>query len=166
MKFNMNAFLALLALTATFPCCAEAGSNHGIRSVADRGQHGVLRGLGSRIIGGTPATEGEYPSFGTSDEANGTCGGSLVAPDVALTAAHCEEAFPVGSMWQQGGITRGGGETFVIQEVLRHPAFDANTLANDVVRAVLVCLKRVLCFMNASQMFPFPSSDAVEARPP
>jgi len=152
MKFNMNAFLALLALTATFPCCAEAGSNHGIRSVADRGQHGVLRGLGSgsRIIGGTPATEGEYPSFGTSDEANGTCGGSLVAPDVALTAAHCAEAFPVGSMWQQGGITRGGGEIFVIQEVLQHPAFDADTLANDVVRAGLLCWKRVLCVMISS----------------
>lgn len=42
-----------------------------------------------RIIGGEKAPDGEYPWFYSE---NG-CGGSLVAPDILLTAAHCTDIF-------------------------------------------------------------------------
>jgi secreted trypsin-like serine protease len=55
------------------------------------------RELESRIIGGTIAKSARYPyyswlhiqgsSFGATD--SGFCGGSLIAPDVVMTAAHC-----------------------------------------------------------------------------
>ena len=42
-----------------------------------------------RIIGGGIAPEDEYPWFYS---ANG-CGGSLIAPDIVLSAAHCQPSF-------------------------------------------------------------------------
>ena len=42
-------------------------------------------GVDTRIVGGTPAEEGEYPFIVYL----GGCGGSLYAPDLILTAAHC-----------------------------------------------------------------------------
>jgi secreted trypsin-like serine protease len=46
-----------------------------------------------RIVGGKDAQKNRYPYFVSLQEVfNGThkCGGSLVAPDVIMTAAHCE----------------------------------------------------------------------------
>jgi len=45
-----------------------------------------------RIIGGSMATEGQYPYIVTlDDKINNTasCGGTLIAADIVLTAAHC-----------------------------------------------------------------------------
>ena len=45
-----------------------------------------------RIVGGFPATAGEFPFLvhGADGE---LCGGTLIAPDIVLTAAHCTGAF-------------------------------------------------------------------------
>lgn len=44
----------------------------------------------TKIIGGTPATEGQWPwQASLHFKRSHTCGGSLVAPDIIVTAAHC-----------------------------------------------------------------------------
>lgn len=47
----------------------------------------------AKIVGGTPASEGEYPwmahLYVTMANRTWTCGGSLVSKDIILTAAHC-----------------------------------------------------------------------------
>src|SRR5262245_22896220 len=50
----------------------------------------------SRIVGGKPSVEGAYPwmarlTMSSSDGKNYLCGGSMISPDIILTAQHCSE---------------------------------------------------------------------------
>lgn len=50
-----------------------------------------------RIVGGTPADEGEYP-FYAYPRGMMLCGATLIAPEILLTAAHC------GGVWTSGAL--------------------------------------------------------------
>lgn len=50
-----------------------------------------------RIIGGTPAAEGEYP-FYAIPRGMMLCGATLISPEILLTAAHC------GGVWTTGAL--------------------------------------------------------------
>ncbi|KAG7374714.1 beta-lactamase [Nitzschia inconspicua] len=68
----------------------------------------------SLIVGGGPAPRGKYDAIVWSgDRGMGWgCGGAMIAPDVFLTAAHCQSAFE-----QAGGVFVGA---YLLNETLHH----------------------------------------------
>lgn len=83
-----------------------------------------------RIVGGTASKQHGFFVEGPG------CGGSLVAPDVVLTAAHCAKAFPLNSVVRVGSTQkraamRGSQERQVVREPILHPQWDKSTMRYD-----------------------------------
>jgi len=131
MKLSYSAFLALIMASAHHADAAEQ-SLRGVEESTD-GERDLMF---QKIVGGNPANDGEYPSYvipETGTFGSGLCGSVLIAPDIALSAAHCEGAFEGKNMYI-GGNLRNGADAF---ETIRavgerpHPLFNGFTLEND-----------------------------------
>jgi len=114
--------------------CAIVSSTKSIRGANKK------RELDTRIIGGTEATNGRY-SYAVSlqDKYGHFCGGSLVAPDIVLSASHCMQ----NGEWYKAvigrhdlNITTDGDEVTVKTEIT-HPDYDWGTTNNDYMILVL-----------------------------
>ncbi|XP_057380132.1 trypsin Blo t 3-like [Daphnia carinata] len=93
----------------------------------------------NKIVGGTPALEGEFPYQAFLNLSIRSCGGTLISPSIVLTAAHCFEGLTVASTSaftvtvnttkRIGGIgaVRRGVKKFVV-----HPLFNKKTFDNNV----------------------------------
>lgn len=97
-----------------------------------------------RIVGGTEAEDSRYPYQAIIGDlrlirSKWTCSGSLIAPDVILTAAHCVERIP--KMGAQIGredlgdakenLSRKTKEKRV-RKIRKHPRYDEGLIENDV----------------------------------
>lgn len=103
---------------------------------------------GGRIVNGTLAPANTYKSFASSRFGNpytsryyALCGGTLIWPDIVLTAAHCIEptnlangAFFPKSYILIGGIKQDGSdaEQVTVANVYRHPQYDSSQIVNDI----------------------------------
>jgi secreted trypsin-like serine protease len=97
--------------------------------------------LNSRIVGGQIAVPTRYPYFTyltiTTGVQQFNCGGSLIAPDIILSAGHC--AVGLGSIQRIDVMVNYTSHDFTGYEHSRraikwlpHPNFDIDTLANDI----------------------------------
>lgn len=75
----------------------------------------------ARIFGGTQSVPGEFPAMGWI----GNCTATAVAPNVVLTAGHCQ-ATGAGISFEH----RGSGRTYRAT-CTRHPQYNAQTINND-----------------------------------
>jgi len=74
-------------------------------------EHTPLHSGGGRIVGGTDAQRGEFPHQIMLTRGVGgslMCGGSLVAPDVVITAGHCCDGMTASSL----GVVVGSHELY------------------------------------------------------
>ena len=106
------------------------------------------RDLASRITGGTTASKTRYPFFTyiaatLADDYTSDCGGSLIAKDVVLTAAHCLVDAVAIEVWVN--VTSFDPSPYEYNRKasswLMHPNYDDSTFANDV---GLVFLRRAV----------------------
>jgi len=112
--------------------------------------------VGARVINGSDAPAGAWPSIAYLQANAGTnydgipgvdswaCGGSVIAPRVILTAAHCtmdpNGVLAITGFARPGVLLRADSATqrsWQIADLLPHPDYDPATSANDVALVVL-----------------------------
>jgi len=134
-----KAFALLLAATAA----AAAPTSASLRGASttykklDRIQNNIQRPNKQRelrhhrIIGGDEATEDRFSyAVSLSDDWGHFCGGSLIAPDVVLSAAHCQ-----GGQYQatvgRHGLNETDGQSIDVMIEIPHPDYNDETTDND-----------------------------------
>jgi len=114
----------------------------------------------TRIVGGGEAQEGRYPylvsltSFGSDH----FCGGSLIAKDTVLTAAHCLGGTIIAMI---GGYEIGDGEGILVVDQVAHPSYNFGTNENDIALLFLeesTALDITLPRLNNNNDFPSSGS--------
>jgi len=113
-----RAFLLLLSTSA-----ASAGNLRNAK-----------RDLRTRIIGGDKAIEDRYAyAVSLSDSYGHFCGGSLIAEDVVLSAAHCDSSGEgnYNAVVGRHAHDDNDGQKLSVKEALPHPDYDGDTTDND-----------------------------------
>lgn len=85
-----------------------------------------------RIVGGTLAAPNDYPFYVNTIPPT-LCGGTLITPDIVLTAAHCGGGFLGGVI--VGGTLRNSpnnGESLAVDFEFPHPEYNATNRVNDI----------------------------------
>jgi secreted trypsin-like serine protease len=91
-----------------------------------------------RVIGGRESTQGRYSyAVSLADDLGSFCGGSLIAPDIVLSAAHCASGDYRVIIGRHDLDTDEGDEVEVKREIV-HPQYEPYTTNNDFMVLVLV----------------------------
>eukprot|EP00985_Skeletonema_marinoi_P028938 scaffold26341_cov142-Skeletonema_marinoi.AAC.2 len=88
------------------------------------------RDLRTRIVGGDKAIEDRYAyAVSLSDSYGHFCGGSLIAEDVVLSAAHCDSSGEgnYNAVVGRHAHDDNDGQKLSVKEALPHPDYDGDT---------------------------------------
>lgn len=87
---------------------------------------------GRPIINGQPDTDPAHDAVVALTFGQYMCSGTLISPEVVLTAAHCADGFGPASYTVYFGDELTGAVTRRVSEVRVHPAYNASTITNDI----------------------------------
>lgn len=97
---------------------------------------GMSAAPASAVVGGSPAPQGAYDFTASLQDGDfAFCGGSVIAADWVLTAAHCvPDGKAAGLSIVAGTVDNsdGSGERRAVAQVLVHPDYDAQASTSDV----------------------------------
>ena len=115
---------------------AEEQSPSSVRVGNTEHTTGGGRALPTRIVGGSLASDGEYPFYAVPETdrfASGLCGSVKIWDDVLLSAAHCFGSFEGNDIFIGGNRRTGEDALETIRAVseLQHPSYNSNTNEND-----------------------------------
>ncbi len=120
----------------------------------------------AKITGGTNADISEFPWQIYLEAGNYTCGGSIIAGNWIITAAHCtKDDFNVTIPASEMIVTVGAnnpriateGKDYLVSEVIVNDLYDSNTLENDI---ALLRLSEPVNFTNAQPIKLVSANDA------
>ncbi len=139
LRFIFVALILVAAATVTAPARAAAIAKPTVDASAAQ----------ARIVNGTAAAEGSWPfivSLRHSSDSGQFCGGSVIADNLILTAAHCvtkagtAQKVAAGSLYVVAKQTRlddGTGESLQVAQVVINPAYVPSSFAGDAALLVL-----------------------------
>lgn len=97
----------------------------------------TLKTFPERIVGGSQATRGEFPSIVQIQRSGSQyCGGVIVNANWIVTAAHCSTASVGGYTVVAGehnlNSNEGSEQRKTVSQIVRHPNYNTNNLSNDI----------------------------------
>lgn len=130
MRFLLNTLVSLTAASAVIhalPATSSDADHHPTTPTSDNDD-------ASRIVGGEPVESIDSYPWLVSIKYSGrhSCGGSLIAPNLVLTAAHCAHPMSVADVTvsvRRYNLSLStldeGGYDFSVADMLLHPRYDA-----------------------------------------
>ena len=77
------------------------------------------------VVGGTSVPAGEYPDVALVIAPMALCTGTLIAPDVVLTAGHCIETDPKEVLLGSIDYTKSTGEVIAVKSATAYPSWES-----------------------------------------